>query len=110
MSCTTGDVGPCGGRVEGVAVVGPFRYRVRGRVQGVGFRWFVMSAAERLGLEGFVRNLPDGSVEVVARGTREAVDELERILNRGPATARVDGVEKQEVAHETRLPNPFDVN
>jgi acylphosphatase len=93
-----------------VAAVGPFRYRVRGRVQGVGFRWFVMRAAERLGLEGFVRNLPDGSVEVVARGTRESMDELERILARGPATARVDGVEKQEVAHETRLPNPFDVN
>jgi acylphosphatase len=93
-----------------VAAVGPFRYRVRGSVQGVGFRWFVMRAAGRLGLEGYVRNLPDGTVEVVARGTREAMDELEQTLARGPATARVDGVEKQEVTHEIELPNPFDVN
>lgn len=93
-----------------MAAVGPFRYCVRGRVQGVGFRWYVMAEAGRLGLEGYVRNLPDGTVEVVARGTREAVEELERALARGPATARVDGVEKQEVTHEIQLPNPFDVN
>jgi len=92
-----------------VGAVGPFRYRVRGRVQGVGFRWFVMAEAGRLGLEGYVRNLPDGTVEVVARGTREAVGELEQALARGPAMARVDDVEKQEVTHELRLPNPFDV-
>lgn len=93
-----------------VGAVGPFRYRVRGRVQGVGFRWFVMVEAGRLGLEGYVRNLPDGAVEVVARGTREAVKELEEALSRGPSMARVDGVEKQEVTHEIQLPNPFDVN
>ncbi len=93
-----------------VGAVGPFRYRVRGRVQGVGFRWFVMVEAGRLGLEGYVRNLPDGAVEVVARGTGEAVRELEKALFRGPSMARVDGVEKQEVTHEIQLPNPFDVN
>jgi len=93
-----------------VAAAGPFRYRVRGRVQGVGFRWFVMGVAERLGLEGYVRNLPDGSVEVVARGTREAMDELERALARGPATARIDGVEKLEVTHDIKLSKSFDVN
>jgi acylphosphatase len=76
----------------------------------VGFRWFVLAEAGRLGLEGYVRNLPDGTVEVVARGTREAVGELEQVLARGPATARVDGVEKQKVTHEIKLPNPFDVN
>jgi acylphosphatase len=93
-----------------VAAVGAFRYRVRGRVQGVGFRWFVMRAAGRLGLEGYVRNLPDGTVEVVARGTREAMDELDQVLGCGPAMARVDGVEKQAIPHEVKLPNPFDVN
>ncbi|MGH7612446.1 MAG: acylphosphatase [Gemmatimonadales bacterium] len=86
------------------------RWRVRGRVQGVGFRWFVMRAAVRLGLVGYVRNLPDGSVEVVAGGTRAVMDQLEEMLARGPAMARVDGVEKQEITHEMKLPNPFDVN
>ena len=86
------------------------RFVVRGRVQGVGFRWYVMVEAGRLGLAGYVRNLPDGTVEVVARGTREAVSALEEALARGPSTARVAGVEKQEVTHEIQLPNPFDVN
>ena len=93
-----------------MAAVGPFRYCVRGRVQGVGFRWFVMGVAQHLGLQGYVRNLPDGTVEVVARGTPEAVDELERALARGPASARIDGVEKLEVTHEIKLSKSFDVN
>ena len=90
-----------------MGAVGPYRYCVRGRVQGVGFRWFVMVEAEKLGLAGYVRNLPDGTVEVVARGTREAMRRLEEGLARGPSMARVDGVEKQEVTHEIQLPNPF---
>jgi len=86
------------------------RYVVSGRVQGVGFRWFVMREAVRLGLEGYVQNLPDGAVEAVARGGKKAMDELEQILACGPATARVDRVEKHTVPHEISLPNPFDVN
>ena len=93
-----------------MAVVGPFRYLVRGRVQGVGFRWFVLREAGRLGLEGYVQNLPDGSVEVVARGAREAVLQLEGALARGPVAARVDGVEKAEISHNLSLPKPFGVN
>lgn len=93
-----------------MGAAGPYRYRVRGRVQGVGFRWFVMVEAGRLGLEGYVRNLPDDSVEVVARGSQEAISKLEKALARGPSMARVDGVEKEEVTHEIQLPNPFDVN
>ena len=93
-----------------MAVVGPFRYLVRGRVQGVGFRWFVWREAGRLGLEGYVQNLPDGSVEVVARGTREGVLQLEDALARGPAAARVDGVEKSKISHDLSLPKPFGVN
>ena len=86
-----------------------FRYLIQGRVQGVGFRWFVMREAERLGLEGYVRNLPDGSVEVVARGDDGAMGQLERALRRGPSSARVEHVEKQEVSHEMHLSKPFDV-
>jgi acylphosphatase len=69
------------------------RYLVRGRVQGVGFRFFVEAVAAREGVGGYVRNLPDGRVEVVAEGDEEAVERLARALHRGPAGARVDGVD-----------------
>jgi acylphosphatase len=85
------------------------RFLVTGRVQGVGFRWFVMRAGSRLKLEGYVRNLPDGRVEVVARGEQPALAELERAVVRGPTLARVDRVEKSHLSHEMHLPNPFDV-
>jgi len=65
---------------------------VTGRVQGVGFRFWTEDVALSLGLDGFVRNLPDGSVEVVARGPQEPLDELVRSLHRGPGASRVAGV------------------
>jgi acylphosphatase len=68
------------------------RYVVSGRVQGVGFRWFVIEAASVEGITGWVRNLPEGTVEVVAEGDAEAVTRFERQLRRGPARARVDDV------------------
>jgi acylphosphatase len=68
-------------------------FRVSGRVQGVGFRWWTRSQAVRLGLDGSVRNAADGSVEVFARGEQEALAELRRLLATGPSGARVDGVE-----------------
>lgn len=86
------------------------RWVVRGRVQGVGFRWFVWREAERLGLSGIARNLPDGSVEVVAAGTEAAIAELERSLAQGPAAARVERVEKHDVPHDVMLPKRFEVN
>jgi len=70
-----------------------FQAVVRGRVQGVGFRMFVRHEALRLGLCGYTRNLPDGTVEVVATGK---VPDLERFVARlraGPPGARVDAVE-----------------
>jgi len=70
------------------------RYLVSGRVQGVGFRYFVLRRANELGLRGFVRNLPGGSVEVVAEGGDDALAELELALASGPALARVEGVER----------------
>lgn len=68
-------------------------YRVVGRVQGVGFRWWTQRVGERLGLGGNVRNLPDGSVEVHAAGPSEALAALERALREGPPASRVERVE-----------------
>ncbi|MHB1191618.1 MAG: acylphosphatase [Longimicrobiales bacterium] len=65
-------------------------YVVRGRVQGVGFRWFTQRAGIRLGLAGHVGNRPDGAVEVHARGTAEALQSFEAALRQGPAASRVD--------------------
>lgn len=69
-------------------------FRVTGRVQGVGFRWWTRAQAIRLGLDGTVRNADDGSVEVEARGPEPALAELERLLNEGPPHARVRAVER----------------
>jgi acylphosphatase len=69
-------------------------FRVRGRVQGVGFRWWVRSQGSRLGLAGTVRNAADGSVEVQARGSDAALAELERLLQEGPPHARVAAVDR----------------
>lgn len=85
------------------------RWIVRGSVQGVGFRWFVWREARRLALGGFVRNLPDGGVEVVSQGSEGALDELEGILARGPAMARVEAVERLQVPAELQLPKSFDI-
>ena len=69
------------------------RWLVSGRVQGVGFRWFVLHAAREIGLSGTVRNLADGRVEVLASGAAGALDKFEEQLTRGPASARVDTIQ-----------------
>jgi len=69
-------------------------YRVRGRVQGVGFRWFVEREAQTLGIAGWVRNRSDGTVEVLAQGTREQLFSLRSKLQQGPRASRVDDVEE----------------
>lgn len=66
---------------------------VHGRVQGVGFRWFVRSNAARLKLVGWVSNDPSGSVVVVAEGDDDAIDEMATELRKGPPGAVVDGVD-----------------
>jgi acylphosphatase len=73
------------------------RFVVRGRVQGVGFRWFVEREAHVLGVSGWVRNNADGSVEVLAQGTRNQLLGLRSRLRQGPRAARVDDVEESEV-------------
>ena len=72
------------------------RFLVCGRVQGVGFRWFVEREAHHLGVAGWVRNNIDGRVEVLAQGTREQLDALSLRLREGPRAARVDAVEESE--------------
>lgn len=73
-------------------------YIVRGRVQGVGYRYFVNHTANTLGLRGWVRNLDDGSVEVLAMGTPDQIAELTAHLHRGPRFSEVRSVEETEAA------------
>lgn len=77
-------------------------WRVHGRVQGVGFRWWTRRTAEHLGLTGSVRNLPDGTVEVRAAGSDEALREFEGRLREGPRSARVQRIETFSVAEIRR--------
>jgi acylphosphatase len=74
------------------------RYVIAGRVQGVGFRWFAHDAAAREGVHGWVRNLADGRVEVIAEGDGESIDRLEAAMRRGPSSARVERVDVEELA------------
>jgi len=68
------------------------RLLVSGRVQGVGFRYWAVGEARRLGLDGWVRNLADGDVEILAMGDREALGKLAEACRRGPVSARVTAV------------------
>ena len=79
------------------------RYIVKGRVQRVGFRFFVEDAAQREGIQGYVRNQHDGSVEIVAEGDMEALQRFETAVRRGPSGARVDDVDTIEVEPSSRF-------
>ncbi len=74
-----------------------YRYLVDGRVQGVGYRYFVLHEARHLGVSGQARNLPDGRVEVVAEAAEEVLADFEARLREGPAFASVAGVERTQV-------------
>ena len=87
-------------------------FTVNGRVQGVGFRYFVVREAQSLGLAGWVRNLPDGRVEVLASGPPDIVNAFEGRLWAGPPHARVTSVETREAEAPTYeefrvLPTPW---
>ncbi len=84
------------------------RFLISGIVQGVGYRYFALRAARRHGLVGYVRNLPDGRVEVVAEGEPEAIEAFARELQRGPAAARVTRV-TEEVLEPTGRYRHFDI-
>ena len=74
-----------------------YRYIVRGRVQGVGYRYFVMREAAALGVSGFARNLPDGTVEVVAEAADDVLAQFEDRLREGPSFASVSALDRSAV-------------
>ena len=78
------------------------RYLISGRVQGVGFRYFTEAAAAREGLHGWVRNLPDGRVEIDVEGEAEAVERFERHVRHGPPGARVSDVHVDDAVPHRR--------
>ena len=82
---------------------------VAGKVQGVGFRWFVRETALRAGVAGWVRNRADGRVEIAASGSDHAIAELFEAARRGPPGARIDHVAELPVAGMDDLPRPFTV-
>jgi len=75
-------------------------FLVKGRVQGVGFRWFVHREASELGLKGWVRNTEDGDVEVLVAGEAEDLNELREALRKGPRGSRVDSVTQHELVEK----------
>jgi acylphosphatase len=87
-----------------VAVV---HLRVEGRVQGVGFRWFVRQQAESLGLAGWVRNTNDGAVEVAAQGEPHAIESLVSVAGQGPPGSVVTSVAHLAPTAGGEYPNPF---
>ena len=84
------------------------RWFIRGRVQGVGFRYFAQRAADGLGIHGYARNLDDGRVEVYAVGREDQLAELAGILHVGPRWADVRGVDEEEA--EVRSFHSFEIH
>lgn len=78
-------------------------------MQGVGFRWFVAKRAHPLALRGWVANLPDGTVEVVAEGPAADLGALEQALGTGPKSAHVERVDKSQLLGDVLLPNTFEI-
>jgi acylphosphatase len=85
------------------------RYIVSGRVQGVGFRYYVEHVAGELGLAGYVRNRRDGRVEVFAIGFPEHLQQLRAALEKGPALSRVTGVHEELASPDERYRGSFTI-
>jgi acylphosphatase len=85
-------------------------YLVKGRVQGVGFRWFVHREAAALGLHGWVRNTESGHVEVVASGDADRLRQIEAVLHKGSRGSRVDAVDQRDLdPSEGEALGPFQI-
>ena len=82
---------------------------VAGRVQGVGFRWFVRQQARRLGIDGWAVNTRTGTVEIVAKGEPAALKQLESAVGQGPSGAIVKSVTELAAISEEDIPEGFDV-
>lgn len=82
---------------------------VHGRVQGVGFRWYVVEMARALGLAGWVKNRPDGKVELAAAGSREALEKLSAAVRAGPRGARIEGVRVLPAIPADDCESPFTI-
>lgn len=82
---------------------------VAGRVQGVGFRWFVRQTARRLGIDGWAVNTATGTVEIVAKGEPEALKQLESAVAQGPPGAVVKSVSELTPVADEEIPDGFDV-
>ena len=82
---------------------------IRGRVQGVGFRWYVVDAARELRLAGWVKNRPDGNVELAAAGGSDALARLEAAVSAGPPGARVEEVRRLGEVSADSLQSPFGI-
>ncbi len=85
-----------------------FTAHIKGRVQGVGFRAFVYAIAQNYPIRGWVRNAPDGSVEVVAQGTSGVLEQFQRAIRIGPRFGRVDSIDVQWVTRND-LPDEFEI-
>jgi len=85
-------------------------FLIRGRVQGVGFRWFVHREAAELGLRGWVKNTDAGDVEIVAAGDAAAIGDLREELHKGSRGSRVDAVIEHELTEaEGEALGPFEI-
>lgn len=82
---------------------------IRGRVQGVGFRWYVVDAARELRLAGWVKNRSDGNVELAAAGGSDALARLEAAVSAGPPGARVEEVRRLGEVSADSLQSPFGI-
>jgi acylphosphatase len=85
------------------------RYFVSGMVQGVGFRFFTQRAADGLGVAGYARNLSDGRVEVYAIGTKQQLESLRDLLQRGPRMASVSAVTEEDAAVQSGYTGGFSI-
>jgi acylphosphatase len=85
-------------------------FRIQGRVQGVGFRYFVLDHALLLDLAGWVRNAPDGSVEGAAEGEASALEGFHDHLARGPQAAHVTQLDWSPLLASQSLPHPFEIH
>ena len=85
------------------------RLLVRGAVQGVGFRWFARETAQQLGVAGWVRNCPDGSVEIAVGGDDSRVEQFAAAIARGPHHASVSEVSRDPLGGGEELVRPFEI-